>query len=199
MKIAFAGAGGTGKGTLANIISLDYKIPVIPSPVQDVGRIIFPDAKNYVDILTYDTIDRWIFQYSAVMSQIFLEKRLTLFYLACVSERSLFDYLAYATPAGEESLHEYENRYLKYEEMILRAYKENPYDIIFYIPYDDFKPDDKETATWKERNEESRKATDSIIRKVLNCFADDSEVVTLRGNIKEREEKMHREIQILLS
>nr|DAK26653.1 MAG TPA: AAA domain protein [Caudoviricetes sp.] len=198
MKIAFAGAGGTGKGTLVNIISTDYEIPVIRSPVQDVGKMIFPDAKNYIDILNYDAVNRWAFQYSIVMSQIFLEKRLALTDLAYVSERSLFDYLAYASPASEESLHKHENRYLKYEEMILRAYKENPYDIIFYIPYDDFKPDDKETAAWKERDEESRKATDVIIRKALNCFADDSEVVTLRGSIKEREEKICREIQMLL-
>lgn len=187
MKIAFSGAGGTGKGTLATDISLDYDIPVIRSPVQDVGKMMFPDVKNYIEILSDK---KWNFQYAAVLTQIFLEKRLAVTDLAYVSERSLFDYIVYAETKNRKM-------YQDYKDMILRAYKENPYDIIFYIPYNDFIPRDKEDASWKERDENSRRLTDNFIRTILN-EADDSEIVTLTGSVKQREEKIRREIQMLL-
>lgn len=188
MKIAFSGAGGTGKGTLASDISLGYDIPIIRSPVQDIGKMMFPDTKNYIEI---PTNKKWNFQYAVLLTQIFLEKHLAATDLAYVSERSVFDYIAYAETKDEKTYQDYKN-------MILQAYKENPYDIIFYIPHDDFIPQDKEEASWKERDEEHRKQTDKIIQKILN-IADDSEIVTLTGSIKQREEKMHREIQMLLN
>lgn len=188
MKIAFSGAGGTGKGTLASDISLDYDIPIIRSPVQDIGKMMFPDTKNYIEI---PTNKKWNFQYAVVLTQIFLEKHLAATDLAYVSERSIFDYIAYAETKDEKTYQDYKN-------MILRAYKENPYDIIFYIPYNDFVPQDKEDSSWKERNEESRRLTDNFLRRILN-EVDDSEIVTLTGSIKQREEKIHREIQMLLN
>lgn len=188
MKIAFSGAGGTGKGTLASDISLDYDIPIIRSPVQDIGKMMFPDTKNYIEI---PTNKKWNFQYAVVLTQIFLEKHLAATDLAYVSERSVFDYIAYAETKDEKTYQDYKN-------MILRAYKENPYDIIFYIPYNDFVPQDKEDSSWKERNEESRRLTDNFLRRILN-EVDDSEIVTLTGSIKQREEKIHREIQMLLN
>lgn len=188
MKIAFSGAGGTGKGTLASDISLDYDIPIIRSPVQDIGKMMFPDTKNYIEI---PTNKKWNFQYAVVLTQIFLEKHLAATDLAYVSERSVFDYIAYAETKDEKTYQDYKN-------MILRAYKENPYDIIFYIPYNDFVPQDKEDSSWKERNEESRRLTDNFLRRILN-EVDDSEIVTLTGSIKQREERIHREIQILVS
>lgn len=177
MKIALTGAGGTGKGTLAKAITDELNgLVYIPSSVQFVGNIMFPHLASYVDIKHLDRISRWQYQYAAVMAQMQSENLSKNDFLV---ERSVFDYLAYVQdmPISEK---------VPYANMILSYYDKNPYDIVFYLPADDFKPMDD--SPWKERNESARQKTDEFIRKLViesTCCVK-SKVITLRGSVEER-------------
>ena len=177
MKIALTGAGGTGKGTLARAITDKSNILVyVPSSVQFVGKIMFPDVINYEGIKHLDRISRWQYQYAAVMAQIQSENLLEDDFIV---ERSVFDFLAYVQDMPESEK-------LSYSNMIFNYYNKNPYDIIFYLPADDFRPTDD--SPWKERNESARKETDDFIKKLVveSTHCAKSEVITLRGSVEER-------------
>ena len=183
------GAGGTGKGTMAKKISDKYSIELILSPVQEIGELMFPDVKNYSDIPSTSYINRWTFQYASAIAQIHMEKFAALNDLDYITERSVFDFLAYADYYSTDL-------YKAYETMILKAYERNPYDIVFYIPYDDFTPTDKKGSPWKERDEYKRKKTDAFIRKMLDRnIPDASYVYTVRGTLEERMDFISKKIE----
>lgn len=188
MRIAFSGAGGTGKGSVANAITRNFAIKFLPSTIQDSGLLLFPDTKNYREIREMPSLDRWIYQYSILMSQIQAERLAADSVIGYVSERSLFDFAAYVRDAPKEE-------YSKYLAFLLRAYERNPYDTIFYVPTGSFDPSDKNTTgKWKERDEKERRETDSYLRDVLKKYATRSKIVILRGDFEERKSIAIREI-----
>lgn len=182
MKIALTGAGGTGKGTLARAITDKYSgIIYIPSSVEFVGKTMFPNLKSYVDIKALDNSVRWQYQYAAVMAQMQSEHLFDGQYLSFLAERSVFDFLAYVQDMPTEEK-------VPYADMILNYYDKNPYDVIFYLPADDFEP--KDNSPWKEREESSRQKTDEFLRNLIfesTCCVK-SQVFELRGSVKERAE-----------
>lgn len=180
LKIAFSGAGGTGKGTLGPLLSqtvenrLGIKSFFIPSSVQYVGNNLFPEAKNYKD---FSTKERLSYQYAILGGQIALEGHLNFRYDISIYERSIFDYLAYADELPKE-----------YRKSAMSAYVSDPYDIILFFPYDDFTPQDIKKSSWKERDQESRKKTDAFLRRFLfeDSAAIYSVVKEIRGTVEER-------------
>jgi len=162
MKIGLSGPGGTGKGTISRSIAL--KVPNvcrIDSPTEFFGKISMPNSKSFKDITDES---RKIFQYSAVSAQIQNERFLNHRGVGYVSERSVFDFLAYFSVDGTEN-----EEYKKYEDYVLRAYNLNPYDIIFYCE-PDFVPNGSsspEGDSWKERDSDSRNIRHEFLKRKL--------------------------------
>ena len=202
-KIGLCGAGGTGKGTFGKKLAevLEKKDDVLlsklyTSPVQRVGRALFPQAKNFAD---FSPKDRALYQYAILGAQTEIELNADDegFVDICIFERSLFDYLAYANDLDEAWQEEY-------EDAVLNAYYKDPYDIIFYFPADDFVPQDTADAAWKERDQESRKKTDQILQDILfkEKLAEHSMVFEITGDLDQRINKalriLCREIVLLV-
>lgn len=202
-KIGLCGAGGTGKGTfgkkLAEVLEEKGNIlfsKLYTSPVQRVGRALFPQAKNFADFSPEDHI---LYQYAILGAQMELELNASEEGVAdvCIFERTFFDYLSYADDFDEEWQE-------KYEDAVLNAYYKDPYDIIFYFPANDFVPQDTADASWKERDQESRKETDRILQDIIfkDNLADCSMVFEITGSLDQRINKalriLCREIVLLV-
>jgi len=189
-KIGLCGAGGTGKGTFGKKLAevLEEKGNVLlaklyASPVQRVGRTLFPQAKNFADFSPEEGI---LYQYAILGAQTELELNADEEGVAdvCIFERTFFDYLAYTRGLNEAWQEEY-------EDTVLNAYYKDPYDIIFYFPADDFVPQDTADAAWKERDQESRKKTDRILQDILfkEDLAEHSMIFKLAGSLDQRANK----------
>ena len=202
-KIGLCGAGGTGKGTFGKKLAevLEKKDDVLlsklyASPVQRVGRALFPQAKNFAD---FSPERRMLYQYAILGAQTEIELNADDegFADICIFERTFFDYLAYANGLNEDWQEEY-------EDAVLNAYYKDPYDIIFYFPADDFAPQDTADAAWKERDQESREKTDRILRDILfkENLAEHSMVFEITGDLDQRINKalriLCREIVLLV-
>ena len=180
MNIALCGAGGTGKGTLAENLVTAYDnlfgsyIPVIKSPAQDIAKTLYPESKNFSDI-TNDK--RIMFQYCGLFSQISMEKNLFYNDMDYICERSIFDYLAYFNVGLDDKL-EYE----KYKSIVKFHYEKYPYDYLCFLGLD-FIPADKEKNKWKERDQQSREERNKILREIIfdNNMAYKSTVIDLTG------------------
>lgn len=197
LKIGFCGAGGTGKGTLifkymnSVIQGAELTVPVW-SPVERIGRLFSPAAKSYKDFTKESIFQRMQYQYSILSAQIQAEKDAEkeiegtyALSTTILCERSLFDYLAYVQDVSINSKQNYVG-------MARRAYYDSPYDIIFFIPYDDFKPTDEKEHEWKERDEKSRKQTNDYLHYLLfnSAEADCSHIKILKGTLEERLKQM---------
>lgn len=180
MNIALCGAGGTGKGTLAENLVTVYDnlfgsyIPVIKSPAQDIAKTLYPESENFSDIVKDK---RLMFQYCGLFSQISMEKNLFYNDMDYICERSIFDYLAYFNIGLDDKL-----EYKKYKSIVKRHYEEYPYDYLCFLGLD-FIPADKKKNKWKERDQQSREERDKILREIIfdNNMAYKSTVIDLTG------------------
>ena len=180
MNIALCGAGGTGKGTLAENLVIVYDnlfglyIPIIRSPAQDIAKTLYPESENFSDIVKDK---RLMFQYCGLFSQMYMEKNLFYNDMDYICERSIFDYLAYFNIGLDDKL-EYE----KYKSIIKYHYEEYPYDYLYFLGLD-FIPADKEKNKWKERDQQSREERNKILREIIfdNNMAYKSVVIDLTG------------------
>lgn len=177
MRIGLCGAGGTGKGTSAKQIETLYAIDIINSPVEHIGKLFVPDSMSFNDITGKVRRD---FQYAGVSAQIQSEWFLSQRGISYVSERSVFDFLAYYQESAEEP-----GGYKAYEEYVIRAYNSNPYDVLFYC-CNDFVPSET-GAEWKERDEQSRNATDAFLRsKLFEEKIYNGDIIELKGSVDDR-------------
>lgn len=172
LKIGFCGPGGSGKGTLGKYLAehLDDAL-LIPSQVQKIGSLMFPNIDNFKELFRQNvsTATKEKYQYSILTPQIALEdffaqnpmgKRIL------ISERSLFDYLAY-----EAMAYRYQplRPYKEYEEFVLETVKKSPYQLIFFLSPSDFEPGDKDGAgSWKERDEKDRQKTYEFLQEFFS-------------------------------
>lgn len=172
VRIGLTGAGGTGKGTLANALSskilhdTDVKIPVIPSFISEISKKISPESKNYSDMTGRQKL---LQQYSILSSQINAEMVLNSIDSAFISERSILDYLPYMEDAYKKHEEITQEDYEAYKTMILSTLMEPCYDYIIYLPVE-FRPTntDLQKNSWKERDEKKQHETDMIIRNFVN-------------------------------
>lgn len=168
MRIAFCGAGGTGKGTLsielANAFTQasECNHTLLLSHNKYITQLMFPEASNYKDMSPYEYV---IKQFAITVAQMDQELMAGNF----ISERSVIDYLAYL---DEEWLSTLQNYMIdtaiiaKYQKMIYSYLESHPYDYVFYMK-PDFDPDDKEDNKWKERDRDSQFKTDKKLRALL--------------------------------
>lgn len=181
MNIALCGAGGTGKGTLAENLIVTYSnkynehISLVKSPAQDIAKTLYPNSENFSDIVKDK---RLMFQYCGLFSQISMEKNLFYNDMNYICERSIFDYLAYFNVGLDNEI-----EYKKYKSIVKNHYEEYPYEFICFLSYKDFIPADKEKNKWKERDQKSREERDKILRKILfeDNMAYKSTVIDLTG------------------
>lgn len=154
MRIAFAGAGGTGKGTLGKILTDHYHIPFINSFISDIGKMM--SMKNYMDVESEQ--DALVYQYSILFGQIAQEHAVQQITDVYISERSVYDYIPYYLEKGLS-----DDKYLD----IIHKWGNENYDLIVFLPVC-FTPSDKNTNTWRERDDEKRQRTSNIILTALN-------------------------------
>ena len=164
MRIAFTGAGGTGKGTVSEMLCEKLEDMLQPhallkSPNEAITKMIVPGCKDYKDMNKLAYLAK---QFGILSAQIWQEDMHTAF----VAERSVLDYLCYLGPGwaeesglGQDAISLCQN----YQGLIIERLMRKPYDYVFYMA-PDFHPADIEKNAWKERTEAARHATDFNIR-----------------------------------
>lgn len=193
MRIGLCGAGGTGKGTLAKAFHEKHpEVMIIPSTVQHVGQMLAPDSKNYKEI---PAAFKPLFQDAILAVQGETERTMASNNLSYISERSLVDFVPYMDRVltdifgrvDKSSHDEYVSRMKKYLE-------ETPYTHIFFIPSNDFIPDDKKDASWKERDPLERVRTNDSLQSLLQDIGLSMKIpiTTLSGTVNERVTKMEK-------
>lgn len=165
MRIAMAGAGGTGKGTLArslcNKLNDNMRPHVfLPSPNEVITKWIEPASANFKDMKPENYILK---QYAILTANMWQQKYSQDF----IAERSLIDYAGYMDESLVDALPDsLKDRPARYQKLIWNTLIEYPYDIVFEcIP--DFEPDDIAENQWKERNTSDRIATSVKIRNYI--------------------------------
>lgn len=179
MRIAFCGAGGTGKGTisraLVNRLADSFRPHVLlESPNEMITKSIAPNSKNYRDLLPLEYVVK---QYAILHAQIWQETQAGNFF---VSERSVIDYAAYFDEMWPKK-HGLDISAIhlgqRYQAIIKEHLLEHPYDIVFsMIP--DFVPADAEENSWKERSEEARKKTSRFLSEYIYRLYSSPEIKT---------------------
>lgn len=189
-RIAFSGAGGTGKGTVLSMVKQEFPhIVSISSPMESLTKCYLGERKNYLDGSEDELRTK---QWMGLGAQFWAEKTLDVADKSFISERSCLDYLAYW------------NQQLEYDEAYHSFAIEGcfNYDIVFYFPCD-FENTEEEIAAhaWKERNQDKRKKTDEIMRALWKEFkeiADNVGViqfVELFGSVENKTKIVAREIR----
>lgn len=189
-RIAFSGAGGTGKGTILSMVKQEFPhIVPISSPMESLTKRYLGERKNYLDGSEDELRTK---QWMGLGAQFWTEKTLDVAGKSFISERSCLDYLAYW------------NQQLEYDEAYHSFTIEGcfNYDIVFYFPCD-FENTEEEIAahTWKERNQDKRKKTDEIMRALWKEFREKKDrigvirFVELFGSIDNKVNIVAREIK----
>lgn len=142
-KIAFMGAGGTGKTTTATTIALQLEVPLMKSA----SRIVYEDQQLTETLVNeMDSGDKW-----ALQADIFDEKtRQDDGEFSFVADRSLLDHWAYclmycAPFMSNEEFFEFELK--------VRKHMKATYTHLFYFPWGYFEPETdgvrSEIAAWQ--------------------------------------------------
>lgn len=158
-KIAFSGAGGTGKGTILSIVQQEFpNIIPIKSPIESLTKCYLGDRKNYLDGNEDELRTK---QWMGLGAQFWAERSLDESGRSFISERSCLDYLAY----WNQQLDHDKNYHALAVEGCFN------YDIVFYFPCD-FENTEKEKNehSWKERDSKKRKKTDKIMTDLWKEF-----------------------------
>lgn len=160
LKIAFAGAGGTGKSTVAQAVrdyyvSSGYKINYLPSHISDIGKQM---GLNHYNAFHPNQCS---FQWSILFAQIAKEQALFENGYGFVTDRCSLDYIANAIQKIEDK--KLNSSLMSYYFQIAREHAKT-YDLIVFIPVEfENTGSDKKTNSWKERDNEKRKRTNDII------------------------------------
>jgi len=181
LRIAFAGAGGVGKGTLGEMLTKELDGIFIPSHISETGKMIglkdsFLDNPSDELRITY--------QWSIMIGQMYQERAATLSTRqALIFERSVVDYLGYLLNYKENDILKERDRYIE----IVTEWTKVSYDVIIYMK-PDFTPLDSKVNTWKERGE-GRGRTGEIILSYLKFIKSSGarfHLLEVGGSIEER-------------
>lgn len=157
MKIALAGAGGVGKGTLGKLIADHYGIPFLPSHIKDTG-IAMGLNTGYNDNVSSEI--QFAFQNAILFGQIYQERAINIANLGYIAERSTLDYIPYYTNRGFDVTDD--DIYLS----IARNWAKETYDCIIFVPQE-FEAKDLDKNSWKERDKAQQSRTERIIKEEL--------------------------------
>jgi len=191
-RIAFSGAGGTGKGTVLSMVKQEFPhIVSISSPMESLTKCYLGERKNYLDGSEDELRTK---QWMGLGAQFWAEKTLDAAGKSFISERSCLDYLAYW------------NQQLEYDEAYHSFAIEGcfNYDIVFYFPCD-FENTEKEKNehSWKERDSKKRKKTDKIMTALWKKFQEKEnrsgsiQLIKLFGNEHDKANVVMQEIKKL--
>lgn len=175
MKIGLTGAGGTGKGTLGNLIAKYLDVPFLPSHIKNTG-ITMGLAKSYKDVEQADK--HLAFQWTIMMGQIYQERSAQIIGTSYIAERTTLDYIPYFL---ERKLDD--PFYLQ----TAREWAEKTYDGIIYLPVE-FEAQDTVENAWKERDKAAQERTSAIINQELSHLTL-GPVLTVHGTVEERFEQ----------
>lgn len=195
IRIGLCGAGGTGKGTLASAFHEKHpEVKVIPSTVQHVGELIAPKAGNYKEI---PVAFKPSFQDMILAVQGEAERTIASNGLDYISERSLADFVPYMDRVLKEIYGRVNKKdHQNYVNRMMSYLKETPYTHIFFLPADDFEPDDAEDSSWKERDQLERIRTNEALRELLAEIGMECKIPVriLKGTVEERLASMEKAV-----
>lgn len=160
LKIAFAGAGGTGKSTIAQAIrdyyiSSGFKMNYLPSHITEIGKQMGLNHYNAFHP------NQCAFQWSILFAQIEKEQALSKNGYGFVTDRCSLDYIANAIQKIEDK--KLNSNLMSYYFQIARDHAKT-YDLIVFVPVEFENTDaDKKLNSWKERDNIKRKRTNDII------------------------------------
>ena len=159
MRIAIVGSHGTGKTTLAKLLSENLSINYIPDPVREAHEKKFTINEN-----TSLETQIWI-----LAKQLELERNTN---VPWVSDKSLFDNLVYGSFSGfgEEAL-----RVIR--SIVLTNAR---YDLIFYLPIEFSIPEDG----LRSLNEDFQRKVDKEFRKLF--LENNLDYTVIRGSVRNR-------------
>ena len=106
-----------------------------------------------------------------------------------ISERSLADFVPYMDRVLKEIYGRVNKKdHQNYVNRMMAYLKETPYTHIFFLPSDDFEPEDAEDSSWKERDPLERIRTNESLRELLAEIGMECEVPVriLKGTVEER-------------
>lgn len=174
MKIALAGAGGTGKGTLGQMLACHYGLTFLPSFIKETG-VSMGMINSYNDVK--DESQHIAFQNTIMHGNIFQQRALELAGLGFVAERTTFDYIPYFLERGLE-----DQKYLD----MARSWGKEAYDLIIYVPIE-FEPSshDLSVNSWKERDSSKQSRTDRIILQEISDHCPEKMLI-VSGSARER-------------
>jgi nicotinamide riboside kinase len=173
MKVTFVGSFSTGKTTLAHHFAREWDLPLLPEVAREVAELGFPlDQSATPETETLIFLKQW---------------RAEMFHDAFVSDRSIYDVVAYADWVFD---HEREHRkedhlWDEAREIALQNLRAR-YDFVFYLPIefpivlDGLRPDDPAFQA----------DIDSRMRRMLH--AHDVEFHALTGSIDDRQEQVRK-------
>ena len=195
IRIGLCGAGGTGKGTLASAFHEKHpEVKVISSTVQHVGELIAPKAGNYKEI---PVAFKPSFQDMILAVQGETERTIASNGLDYISERSLADFVPYMDRVLKEIYGRVNKKdHQNYVNRMMSYLKETPYTHIFFLPADDFEPDDAEDSSWKERDQLERIRTNEALRELLAEIGMECKIPVriLKGTVEERLASMEKAV-----
>lgn len=187
LKIAFAGAGGTGKSSIAQAIRDYYissgcKINYLPSRISDIGKQM---GLNHYNAFHPNQCS---FQWSILFAQIAKEQALSENGYGFVTDRCSLDYIANAIQKIEEK--KLNSSLMSYYFQIAREHART-YDLIVFIPVEfENTESDKKTNSWKERDNEKRKRTNDIIYGEL--VKNDIAYLRVSGSVNNRMQQIQK-------
>lgn len=169
IKIALAGAGGTGKGTLGVKLAKELNRVFIASHIFDTGKML--NMEDYMD-----KPDKYLaYQYAIMFGQIYQERALQIAGVDYIAERSVYDYIPYFLEKGLEDM--------GYIQTILK-WGASAYDLIIFLE-PEFTPPDKVENSWKEREDKNRLKTSETIKEWLS-IGYHGKVIYPSGNTEQR-------------
>lgn len=179
-KIAIFGASGTGKTTLAKLISEKYDIPYLKKLSPGIYKEIFDDEKNPLSDKTKNSL--FILSHCICRMYQQLETR------TYVADRSILDSILYITLDFDYSFKSEILEFLKYN------LEREPYDLLIFVPKEFELP---ATETKPRLSEEHRNREDELAKIIYDEFSKSKiskKFIKVHGSIEERMKKISEAI-----
>lgn len=171
-KIALFGASGTGKTTLAKLISKKYDIPYLEKLSPEIYNEIFGDEKNPLGDKTKNSL--------FLLSHCICRMNQQLQTESYVADRSILDSMLYIAMDFDYTFKSDILKFLKYN------FESNPYDLLIFVPKEFELPS---TETKPRLDKEHRDREDEFAKVIYEKFLKSKiskKFMTVHGSPEER-------------